>query len=101
MTAADTTATSLVFIIYYCLENPRVWKRLCEEIRSKFAEEEDISGQSTASIPYLDAVIHEGTRMKPARAANLVRETPAEGMTIAGHFIPGHVSPSLAGSLTI
>jgi hypothetical protein len=32
-----------------------------------------------------------GTRIRTSAPANLIRETPAEGMVIAGHFVPGHV----------
>ena len=95
---------SLTFTIYYCLANIRVWTRLRDEIRSSFQTPDEITGQSTAHLQYLDAVIHEGngqtqltidftgTRMRPAGPSNLVRETPREGMEIAGYFIPGKVS---------
>jgi cytochrome P450 len=58
--AADTTAVSLTFTIYHCLANPRVWQKLRDEIRSKFNTAEEITGQSTSSLEYLEAVIHEG-----------------------------------------
>jgi cytochrome P450 len=100
--AADTTATSLTFILYHCLNSPGVWNRLCDEVRSRYEKEEEITGQSTANLPYLDAVIHEGNsfhtssnagmRLRPAVHPNLTRETPPEGMTIAGHFVPGNVT---------
>ena len=32
-----------------------------------------------------------GVRLRPAVPLNLVRETPPEGMRIAGHFVPGNV----------
>jgi len=99
--AADTTAVSLTFTIYHCLANPPVWLRLQKEIRGKFRTVDEITGQSTASLEYLDAVIHEGTlvhfnsnvgtRLRPAAPSNLIRETPPEGMKIAGHFFPGKV----------
>ena len=58
--AADTTAVSLTFTIYHCLANPRVWQKLRDEIRAKFNTVEEITGQSTSSLEYLEAVIHEG-----------------------------------------
>lgn len=57
---ADTTAVSLTFALYYIIAIPPVWKRLSDEIRSKFEKGEDITGQSTAQLIYLNAVIHEG-----------------------------------------
>jgi hypothetical protein len=92
---------SLTFTIYHCLANRQVWHRLRDEIRAKFSNADEITGQSTASLEYLDAVIHEGipahfnsdvgTRLRPAAPSNLIRETPPEGMVIAGYFIPGKV----------
>ena len=92
---------SLTFTIYHCLANPRVWQKLRDEIRAKFNTAEEITGQSTSSLEYLEAVIHEGilrtsnfnvgTRLRPAAPSNLIRESPPKGMMIAGHFIPGKV----------
>ena len=59
--AADTTATSLVFIIYHLVTNPQTWTSLAKEIRTTFEKEEDLTYQALASLPYLDAVIHEGS----------------------------------------
>ena len=59
--AADTTATSLVFIIYHLVTNPQTWTSLAKEIRTNFEKEEDLTYQALASLPYLDAVIHEGS----------------------------------------
>jgi hypothetical protein len=39
--------------------------------------------------------------MRPAAPSNLVRETPPEGMEIAGHFVPGNVSSEIAEVLTV
>ena len=58
--AADTTAATLTFVFYHCLNSPTVWSRLCEEIRSRFAKEDEITGHSTAGLRYLDAVVYEG-----------------------------------------
>lgn len=114
--AADTTSSSLVFVLYHCISNRRVWDRLCDEVRSKFASPNDITGQTTATMTYLDAVIQEGiplplqfskmtkyqgTRLRPAAPANLIRDTPPEGMVIAGHFIPGKVRLPCTQSLTL
>ena len=92
---------SLTFTIYHCLANRQVWQRLRDEIRTKFSTADEITGRSTATLDYLDAVIHEGiiaqffskvgTRLRPAAPSNLIRETPPEGMMIAGYFIPGKV----------
>jgi hypothetical protein len=57
---ADTTAVSLTFTLYYILAAPRIWIRLCDEIRSRFHDSSEITGQSTSTLVFLDAIIHEG-----------------------------------------
>jgi cytochrome P450 len=56
---ADTTAVSMTFGLYYIVAIPKVWDRLSREIRSRFDKIEDINGQSTGQLQFLDAVIHE------------------------------------------
>jgi hypothetical protein len=58
---ADTSAVSLTFALYHIISIPKVWNRLSKEIRDKFDNIEDINGQTTASLLYLDAVINEST----------------------------------------
>jgi len=60
--ASDTVAVSLTYTMYHILSNPKVWNRLRDEIRSSFQSIEEMTGQSLAHLPYLDAVIHEGIR---------------------------------------
>ena len=55
---ADTTVLSLTFGFYYLVANQKV---LSKEIRSTYEDPSQITGRSTASLVYLDAVIHEGT----------------------------------------
>jgi cytochrome P450 len=59
--ASDTVAVSLTYTIYHLLANPKVWERLRQEIHSNFRTAEEMTGQGLARLPYLDAVIHEGT----------------------------------------
>lgn len=61
LAASDTTAIALTFAMYYIVAIPEVWKRLSDEIRSRFNTMDEITGQATAKLPYLDAVIHECT----------------------------------------
>jgi cytochrome P450 len=57
--AATTTAVALTFTLYYIAANARVRDRLSQEIRSAFEAADQIIGQSTGSLAFLDAVIHE------------------------------------------
>jgi len=57
---ADTTAVTLTFALYFVIADRKVWGKLSSEIRSKFKDKDEITGPSTAMLPYLTAVINEG-----------------------------------------
>jgi cytochrome P450 len=86
--ASDTTAATLTFVLYYILANPQHWARLVHEVRSQFSSEKEISGHSTAPLPFLNAVIHETLRLRPPAPSNLQRVVPEEGMMIDGYYVP-------------
>jgi len=56
---ADTTALSLTFALYYVVKERRVYERLCKEIRERFRSREEITGQTAATLTFLEAAIHE------------------------------------------
>ena len=85
--ASDTTAATLTFALYYLLANPKDWTRLVHEVHSHFSAEDEISGYSTAPLPFLNAVVHETLRLRPPAPSNLQRVVP-EGMIIDGYYIP-------------
>jgi Cytochrome P450 len=58
---ASTTAMGLTYTLYFLISDEKAWKRISEEIRSKFQSVEEITGQSIAPLVYLNAVINEGT----------------------------------------
>lgn len=62
--ASDTTSVAFTFLLYYLLANRECWNRLANEVRSKFQHPDEITNQSTMTIPFLDAVIHESTFAK-------------------------------------
>lgn len=66
---ADTTAISVRAIIRYVCTNPRVYKKLQEEIDSAFATgklSELPKFAEGTSLPYFQAVIKEALRVFPA-----------------------------------
>jgi cytochrome P450 len=91
---SDTTAISLRAILYYTLKNPRVYKKLNQELNNAFNENRislPVSWkQSQEQLPYLDAVIKEALRLHPAVGLMLERIVPAEGLQLPhdGPFLP-------------
>ncbi|KAK7943027.1 cytochrome P450 [Apiospora aurea] len=68
---SETTATALTGATYLLLENPETMARLTAEIKNRFETEDEITIQSTAELPYLNAVVQESLRV------------------VCGQFVPG------------
>jgi len=98
---SDSTAISLSSAFYFLVQNPRVYRKLMQEIDTAdaagdLASTEDTTGggdvvpfTAANKLPYLDAVINESFRMHPAVGLLLERVTPPQGARICGQFIPG------------
>ncbi|KAJ6006713.1 hypothetical protein N7451_004657 [Penicillium sp. IBT 35674x] len=98
---SDSTAISLSGVFYYLLQNPRVYRKLMQEIDAadaigELASQKDSTGAgdvvpftAAKNLPYLDAVINESFRMHPAVGLLLERVTPPEGAEICGEYVPG------------
>lgn len=84
----ETTATLLSGLTYLLLNNPDCMKKLNEEIRTQFDSADDMTMERLAALPYLGACIKETFRMYPPVPLSLPRQTPANGSTVCGTFIP-------------
>ena len=75
------------------MRNPRVYKKLTEEIRGAFKSEEDIRLVRTMEeLPYLTACLEENLRIFPPAPIGFLRSVNQGGDIIDGHAIPGGVS---------
>ncbi len=74
------------------LTNPDVLARLNHEVRSSFKSADQIDLTSVNKLSYMLAVLNEALRMYPPVTSNLVREVPAGGAQIAGHYVAEKVS---------
>ena len=86
---SDTVTTTLTSTLYYCLHYPQTLCRLQEEIRSVFADVDEIRrSQRLVSCHYLRACINEAMRLSPPVGAILPREILAGGMTVDDQIFP-------------
>ncbi|KAF2449553.1 cytochrome P450 [Karstenula rhodostoma CBS 690.94] len=83
---SETTATTLSGLAYFLSKYPHCMAELRKEIASAFSSYEEINGDATAKLPYLQAVIEEGLRMYPPVAFGLPRVSPGE--MVSGHYVP-------------
>ncbi|KAL2140420.1 hypothetical protein VTI28DRAFT_3840 [Corynascus sepedonium] len=104
ITKAELTTNQLAFVIadcqlttvalatatYLLLRDPSKWRRLVDEIRSRFSSDAEITVQSTQGVPYLEAVINETMRFRHPTPISLPRCIPPEGRILDGQVIPGN-----------
>ncbi|KAI9837894.1 MAG: Cytochrome P450 monooxygenase orf9 [Sclerophora amabilis] len=83
----ETVATFLSAVTYHLLKTPATYKKLREEIRTRYKNLDEIDATSSQQLPYLQAVISEGLRIYPPGSQGFPRKAPA-GATIDGKAIP-------------
>ena len=62
---SDTSSTTLSWFIHYMSKNPRVQKKLKEELMDGYDDKRILSADRIESFVYLDAVIKEVLRISP------------------------------------
>jgi cytochrome P450 len=88
---SDTTATGLRMVMLHVMANPAVYQKLQSEIDDSIAERKIssiIKDSEARQLPYLQAVIKEGLRMKSPAGGSFFKTVPPEGDVINGLFIP-------------
>ncbi|KAI1497270.1 pisatin demethylase [Biscogniauxia marginata] len=88
---SDTTAGTLRNTLLHIITCPQVYQRLKEEISHAVAEgrvSSPIQHEEAKRLPYLQAVVYEGLRMRPAAPGLYPKTVPPKGDVIHGHFIP-------------
>lgn len=85
---SDTVAPALVFMFYELALHPNQAEKLNVELQTT-----DISDRKALqALPHLNGFINECLRLHPPVPSGGYRETPPEGMTVAGHYIPGNTT---------
>lgn len=90
---SETTATTLISMLYYLTHNSDAYRRLADEIRTTFSSEDEITFNTVSELKYLKAVIQETLRIHPSVPVGLHRITPKAGSMIDGKWVPGGVRP--------
>ncbi|KAI1473040.1 cytochrome P450 [Daldinia caldariorum] len=92
---SDTTAAGIRGTLLYLLSAPQVYRKLKDEISSAVQGgkvSSPITYSEARGLPYLQAVIYEGLRIRPVTSSMLAKEVPRGGDIIDGKFIPGGTS---------
>lgn len=89
---SDTSATTIRIVILHLLTNVNAYRKLQAEIDAGIAAgtiSSPITNAEARKLPYLQAVIKEGLRIKPPAGGAFFKTVPPGGDTIDGKFIPG------------
>jgi cytochrome P450 len=92
---SETTATVLSGVTFLLLKNPTVMAKVVHEVRSTFANEDEINIAAMGNLRYMLACLDETMRIYPAVPVGLPRIVPGNGDFINGKWVPGGVSPTL------
>lgn len=82
----DTTATTLVYLVWSVCKSPQIRSRLLEELGT--LPDDYTYGNQLKDLTYLNWIIQETLRLFSALPAGLPRLVPAGGQDLAGHFVP-------------
>jgi cytochrome P450 len=82
----DTTAVTIMYLIWAVLKHPEVRARLQEEVEFLAGE---FSMADIQKLSYLQLVINESLRLYGSVSGSLPRATPKGGSQLGAYFVPG------------
>ncbi|KAM0260151.1 hypothetical protein ACHAQJ_002916 [Trichoderma viride] len=85
---SETTATALSAATYFLSLNPEPLRKLRDEVRSAFQNEDEIDLLSVGRLNYMLAVLDEAMRLHAPVPATTPRTINELGDTIAGYYVP-------------
>ncbi|XP_061363142.1 cytochrome P450 83B1-like [Gastrolobium bilobum] len=85
--ATDTTSATSIWAMTALIKNPRVMKKVQEEIRNLGGKKDFLDEDDVQKFPYLKAVIKETLRLHPPNPLLVPRES-SEKCIIDGYHIP-------------
>lgn len=100
LAGSDSTATSIRMTFLLLLTNPRVYNKLQAEVDNAVANGNVtfpiVQNSEAMKLPYLQAVIKEGLRLWQPLNGIVTKDSPKEGVTINGVYIPGNTQVCLS-----
>ncbi len=85
----DTTASALAVNLHHLLQQPEVYRKLQDEVRTVMPKLDSRPAiQDLDALPFLDACIKEGLRISCPSTVRLPRTVPEGGWTFKGHYFP-------------
>ncbi|KAI1452373.1 monooxygenase [Annulohypoxylon moriforme] len=86
---SDTNGITLANTLFFLIKNPHVMKKLQAQIDATIPTPEDWTYEKVKSISYINNILDEVLRLKPAVLVGGFRVTPPEGLYVDEQFIPG------------
>jgi cytochrome P450 len=83
---AETSATTLTAVMYFLAMNPACLAKLRGELKEAFGSYAQITGDGTARLAYLNAVVEETMRIFPPSPVGPPRVSPGE--VVDGTYVP-------------
>ncbi|KAF2134736.1 cytochrome P450 [Dothidotthia symphoricarpi CBS 119687] len=87
---SDTVAITFTNTLYFLVKYPAVYQKLQRLMAAEFPSGYGAwTYEKAKSIPYVDYIIHETLRLRPAVPMGFLRQTPPQGLQVDEVFIPG------------
>ncbi|KAL4877750.1 cytochrome P450 [Aspergillus karnatakaensis] len=85
---SESTATMLAGTTYFLTTHPEEYRKVVEEVRSSFKNEDEITLLSVSKLSYMLACLNEGMRLYHPISGGLPRLVHEGGAVIAGDYVP-------------
>lgn len=85
-----TVSNSLAFLLYHLARNPISQETLHQELRNVLSDDETVTGEKLAQLPYLKACVKEAFRLS-STVPGIMRILP-DDVLLSGHHIPAGVN---------
>ncbi|CCX30032.1 cytochrome P450 [Pyronema domesticum] len=90
---SETTPTAFTGAMWYLAMNKDKLQKLQAALDDAFPNgDEEVTYAKVQAIPYVSAVLYETLRLQPPVAGVIPRNTPPQGITINGQYIPGNTT---------